>query len=103
MESVIREENICTAYEILSQMCEIVAERAEFLCDISREIPQDMYPHLQTIFYADPLIDIQEISELCRLLQARCKRRIGEDLVNATVKERLKIELYDDEIKMVKL
>ena len=58
VETVIRDENICTAYDILSQMCEVVAERTDFLCDFKREIPQDMQPHLQTIFFASPLIDI---------------------------------------------
>eukprot|EP00743_Colponemidia_sp_Colp-15_P001533 GILK01001673.1.p1 GENE.GILK01001673.1~~GILK01001673.1.p1 ORF type:complete len:385 (-),score=58.76 GILK01001673.1:134-1174(-) len=62
-ETVIREENFIDALDYLETVCELVAERSQFIASL-KECPEDMMPTFHTLIYASFRSEIAELLEV---------------------------------------
>ena len=98
MDTIIREEDMITAYDILGPLCEILKERASYIV-CNSECPPDLRAQLDTIIYASTRIDFEELLKLRSMIIQRygqsyvAKAESNADkLVNINLIEKLKIK-----------
>jgi len=60
-ESLIRDDNLLVAYEILQLECELLVERLK-LMESSKTCPPDLVSSVSTLIYAAPFVDIPELT-----------------------------------------
>lgn len=109
MDSMIREEDSVTVYDILGTLCEILKERVTYLFNAT-ECPEDIRAPLLTIIYASTRIDLEELHKLRELIRtkygdefiAKGDSNDGE-LVNRNVIEKLKVKPIADTFITIRL
>ena len=109
MDTIIREEDMITAYDILGPLCEILKERASYIV-CNSECPPDLRAQLDTIIYASTRIDFEELLKLRSMIMQRfgqsyvAKAESNADkLVNINLIEKLKIKPPSDVFVTIRL
>lgn len=109
MESVLREEDIITVYDILGPLCEILKEKVTYLL-MNDKCPDDLRATLDTIIYASTRIEIDELHKVREMVQRKygdlyiSKSNSNSDLlVNVNVVEKLKVKPYADQYVVFRL
>ena len=97
MDSLIREEDYITAYDILSPLLEILKERVTYIIT-SAECPPDLRAQLDSVIYASTRLEFEELFKLRDLIMRKYgsayiqKAESNVDkLVNINLVEKLKI------------
>lgn len=70
MESIMREEDIISAYDILTPICEILKEKVTYIMT-STVCPPDLHPTLDTLVYGGARVDVDELHNISELLGYR--------------------------------
>lgn len=60
MESLIREEDFITVYDILGPLCEILKEKVTYIMT-SKECPSDLRASMDTLIYSSTRLEIEEL------------------------------------------
>ena len=109
MDSLIREEDYITAYDILTPLLEILKERVTYIIS-SSECPPDLRAQLDSVIYASTRIDLEELYKLRDLIL----RKYGtayiqkaennvDKLVNVNLVEKLNIKPVADPFLLIRL
>ena len=109
MDSIIREEDMMTVYDILTPLCEILKERVTYIIT-SSECPPDLRAQLDSVMYASTRVEISEFQVLRDLIL----RKYGTNylqkadqnvdrLVNVNLVEKLKIKPASDVFLTIRL
>lgn len=98
MESVIREEDTITVYDILGPICEILKEKVTYLLS-NCECPADLRAALDTVIYASTRIEVEEFHKLRELVMLKYGEAYinkadsnADKLVNVNLIEKLKVK-----------
>ena len=109
MDSIIREEDTITVYDILGPLCEILKEKVTYMLS-SNTPPNDLRAQLDTIVYASTRLEMEDLGKLASLLRDKYgiayynKANNNEDgLVNINVVEKLKIKPSADAFLTIRL
>jgi hypothetical protein len=109
MESLLREEDFITVFDILGPLCEIVKEKVSYLL-LSDKCPDDMRATLDTILYASTRLEIDELHKIREAmygkygeLYATKATTNADSLVNVNVVEKLKIKPVADQYLIARL
>lgn len=109
MESVIREEDLITVYDILGPICEILKEKVTYLLN-SYECPSDLRAPLDTIIYASTRIEFEEFHKLRELIMLKYGSgyilkadKNADKLVNINLIEKLKVKPSADAFITIRL
>ena len=109
MDSLIREEDLITSYDILTPLLEILKERVTYIIS-SIECPSDLRAQLDSVIYASTRMDFEELLKLRDLIG----KKYGTDyiqkadnnadkLVNINLVEKLKIKPASDGFLLIRL
>ena len=109
MDSLIREEDAITSYDILGPLLEILKERVTYIIS-SSECPPDLRAQLDSVIYASIRLDLEELMKLRDLIL----RKYGsayiqkaennvDKLVNINLVEKLKIKPASDAFLIIRL
>ena len=109
MDSLIREEDYITAYDILGPLLEILKERVTYIVS-SVECPADIRAQLDSVIYASTRMEIEDLYKLRDLIM----RKYGsayiqkaennvDKLVNINLVEKLKIKPSSDAFQIIRL
>ena len=109
MDSLIREEDYITAYDILGPLLEILKERVTYIIS-SNECPPDLRAQLDSVIYASTRLEFEELYKLRDLIM----RKYGsayiqkaennvDKLVNINLVEKLKIKPASDPLLIIRL
>jgi len=109
MDSVIREEDLITVYDILGPICEILKEKVSCLL-IFEKCPDDLRASLDTLIYASTRLEIEELHKIRELIRKKygeiyiSKANANVDgLVNLNVVDKLKIRQTADPYLIARL
>ena len=109
MDSLIREEDYITAYDILSPLLEILKERVTYIIT-STECPADLRAQLDSVIYASTRIECEELYRLRDLIllkygSAYIQKADGniDKLVNVNLVEKLGIKPASDAFLIIRL
>ena len=69
-ESLIRDDNLIEAYEILQLECELLSERIKLL-ESQKACPPDLLSCISDLIYACPRVDIPELNEIRKQFRAK--------------------------------
>lgn len=109
MDSLIREEDFITVYDILGPLCEILKEKVSLII-MSEKCPDDLRATLDTMVYASTRLEIEELHKIRELIA----RKYGEiyvkkaydnadRLCNVNVVEKLKVKQAADQYIIARL
>ena len=109
MDSIIREEDMITVYDILTPLCEILKERVTYIIS-STECPPDLRAQLDSVLYASTRVEISEFQVLRDLIL----RKYGQNyiakadanvdkLVNVNLEEKLRVKSASDVLLVIRL
>ena len=105
MDSLIRDEDYITAYDILSPLLEILKERVTYIIT-STECPPDLRAQLDTVIYASTRVECEELYRLRDLIMSKYgsayiqKADSNVDkLVNVNLIEKLRKSLMNSLLK----
>ena len=109
MDSLIREEDYITVYDILGPLLEILKERVTYIIT-SNECPPDLRAQLDSVIYASTRLEFEELLKLRDLIM----RKYGsayiqkaennvDKLVNVNLVEKLKIKPASDAFLIIRL
>ena len=109
MDSLIREEDYITAYDILTPLLEILKERVTYIIT-SSECPADLRAQLDTVIYASTRVECEELYKLRDLIMSKYgsayiqKADSNVDkLVNVNLIEKLGIKPASDAFLLIRL
>jgi len=109
MDSLIREEDYITAYDILTPLLEILKERVTYIIT-STECPADLRAQLDTVIYASTRVECEELYKLRDLIMSKYgsayiqKADSNVDkLVNVNLIEKLGIKPASDAFLLIRL
>ena len=109
MDSLIREEDYITSYDILGPLLEILKERVTYIVT-STECPPDLRAQLDTVIYASTRLEGEELYKLRDLIMRKygmayiTKAESNADkLVNINLVEKLKIKPASDAFLTIRL
>ena len=109
MDSVIREEDYITVYDILGPLLEILKERVTYIIT-SSECPPDLRAQLDSVIYASTRLEFEELYKLRDLIMRKYgsayiqKAENNVDrLVNINLVEKLKIKPASDAFLIIRL
>ena len=109
MDSLIREEDYITAYDILGPLLEILKERVTYIVT-STECPPDLRAQLDTVIYASTRLEFEELYRLRDLIMRKygsayiAKAESNADkLVNINLVEKLRIKPVSDAFITIRL
>jgi hypothetical protein len=109
MDSLIREEDYITAYDILGPLLEILKERVTYIIT-SNECPPDLRAQLDSVIYASTRLEFEELLKLRDLIMRKYgsayiqKAENNVDrLVNINLVEKLKIKPASDAFLTIRL
>ena len=109
MDSLIREEDYITSYDILGPLLEILKERVTYIVT-STECPPDLRAQLDTVIYASTRLEFEELYRLRDLIMRKygsayiTKAESNADkLVNINLVEKLKIKPASDAFLTIRL
>ena len=109
MDSIIREEDMITVFDILSPLCEILKERVTYIMS-SSQCPPDLRAQLDSVIYASTRVEIQEFPILRDFILSKYgvnyiqKADSNADrLVNVNLVEKLKVKPASDQFLIIRL
>ena len=109
MDSIIREEDMITVFDILSPLCEILKERVTYIIS-SSQCPPDLRAQLDSVIYASTRVEIQEFPILRDFILSKYgvnyiqKADSNADrLVNVNLVEKLKVKPASDQFLIIRL
>ena len=109
MDSLIREEDYITTYDILGPLLEILKERVTYIIT-SNECPPDLRAQLDSVIYASTRLEFEELLKLRDLIMRKYgsayiqKAENNVDrLVNVNLVEKLKIKPASDAFLIIRL
>ena len=109
MDSVIKEEDLITVYDILGPLCEILKEKVTYLMT-HNECPSDCKAPLDTLIYASSRLEVDELHKLRELIMLKYgevyvnKGDTNSDgLVNKNLIEKLKVKQTSDTLITIRL
>jgi hypothetical protein len=109
MDSLIREEDYITAYDILTPLLEILKERVTYIIT-STECPADLRAQLDSVIYASTRVECEELYKLRDLIMLKYgsayiqKADSNIDkLVNVNLVEKLKVKPASDAFLIIRL
>ena len=109
MDSLIREEDYITAYDILGPLLEILKERVTYIIT-NNECPPDLRAQLDSVIYASTRLEIEELYKLRDLIMRKYgsayiqKAENNVDrLVNVNLVEKLNIKPASDAFLIIRL
>lgn len=82
-ESLIRDDNMIEAFEILQLECELLSERIKLL-ESMKQCPPDLISTISDLIYATPRVDIPELTEIRKQFRAK----YGKDFEQAALENR---------------
>jgi hypothetical protein len=102
MDSIIKEEDIITVYDILGPLCEILKEKVSYLL-LSERCPDDLRATVDTLIYSSTRMEIEELHKI----RATVSQKYGElyiskansnadSLVNVNIVEKLRVKQAAD-------
>jgi vacuolar protein sorting-associated protein IST1 len=98
VESIIRDDFVIEAYDIMELFCELILARLGVI-NISKECPADIQEAVATIIYAAPRSDIKELQAVREQLIARFGKDFAmnavhnkDNIVNARVVHKLSVQ-----------
>ena len=109
MDSLIRDEDIITCYDILGPICEILKEKVTYIM-MSNECPPDVRAPLDTVIYASSRLEVDELHKLRELILLKYGNMYvskadsnADRLVNINLIEKLKIKPAVDAFITIRL
>lgn len=109
MESVLRDEDYITVFDILGPLCEILKEKVTYLL-YSDKCPEDLRATVDTIIYASNRLELDELHRVRLMIAYRygdiyiSKANSNTDqLVNVNVLEKLKVKPAADQYLTARL
>ena len=109
MDSLIREEDYITSYDILGPLLEILKERVTYIIT-STECPPDLRAQLDSVIYASTRLEFEELFRLRDLIMRKygsayiAKAESNADkLVNINLIEKLRIKPASDAFVTIRL
>ena len=109
MDSIIREEDYITSYDILGPLLEILKERVTYIIT-SSECPPDLRAQLDSVIYASTRLEFEELFKLRDLIMRKYgsayiqKAESNADkLVNINLIEKLRIKPPNDAFLTIRL
>ena len=98
MDTIIREEDYITVYDILGSLCEILKEKVTYILNMN-DCPTDLKPHIETLIYASFRLEIEDLHKFTDLLSEKYGKKFVEDaknnvskLVNVNVVNKLEVK-----------
>ena len=109
MDTIIREEDMITVYDILGPLCEILKERVTYIIS-NTECPPDLRAQLDSILYAATRMEIEELHTLRDMIMRRYGQAYimkaesnADKLVNVNLVEKLRIKPASDVFITIRL
>ena len=109
MDSIIREEDMITSYDILGPLCEILKERVTYIIT-NNECPPDLRAQLDSIIYASTRLDLEEFLKLREMIMIRYGQAYvmkadsnADKLVNINLVEKLRVKPASDVFVTIRL
>ena len=109
MDSLIREEDIITCYDILGPILEILKEKVTYLMT-SRECPPDLRAPLDTVIFASTRLEVEEMHKLRELIMLKYGNMYvtsadsnKDGLVNVNLVEKLRVKPAADAFITIRL
>ena len=109
MDSLIREEDSITVYDILNPLLEILKERVTYIFT-SIECPPDLRAQLDSVIYASTRLEFEELLKLRDLIGIKYGSDYiqkadnnADKLVNVNLVEKLKIKPAADQFLLIRL
>ena len=109
MDSIIREEDMITVYDILGPLCEILKERVTYIISNS-ECPPDLRAQLDSVIYASTRLEFEELHRFRDMIMRRYGQNYvmkadsnADKLVNVNLVEKLRIKPASDVFVTIRL
>ena len=109
MDTLIREEDIITCYDILGPICEILKEKVTYLLT-SNQCPPDLRAPLDTIIYSSSRLELAELFQLRSLIEMKYGQMYvskadsnADGLVNINLVEKLRVKPAAEAFIMIRL
>lgn len=109
MDSIIREEDLITVYDIVGPLCEILKEKCTYMIT-NKECPIDLRAHVDTIIYSSTRMEIDDlhtlkdiVAKLYGQLYVTKAVQNNDQLVNVNVVEKLRIKPASDAFIIIRL
>ena len=109
MDTIIREEDMITVYDILGPLCEILKERVTYIIS-NTECPADLRAQLDSVIYAGTRMEIEELHTLRDMIMRRYGQSYimkadsnADKLVNVNLVEKLRIKPASDVFVTIRL
>jgi len=109
MDTVIREEDMITVYDILGPLCEILKERSTYIIS-NTECPPDLRAQLDSVLYASTRMEIEELHTLRDMIMRKYGQAYiskadsnADKLVNVNLIEKLRIKPASDVFVTIRL
>ena len=109
MDTIIREEDTITVYDILGPLCEILKERVTYIMS-NTECPPDLRAQLDSVIYASTRMEIEELQTLRDMIMRRYGQSYimkaesnADKLVNVNLVEKLRIKPASDVFITIRL
>jgi len=93
MESLMREEDYITVYDILGPLCEILKEKVTYIMT-SKECPLDLRASLDTMIYASTRLEIEELHMIREFIKQKYTN-IYVDKANSNIDKLVNINVVD--------
>ncbi len=102
MDTIIREEDYITIFDILGPICEILKEKVTYILN-NNECPTDLKPYIETLIYASYRLEFEDLLKLTDIFGEKYGKQFVEDakndaskLVNVNVVEKLKVKTQNE-------
>jgi hypothetical protein len=109
MESLLREEDYITVFDILGPLCEILKEKVTYML-LADKCPDDLRAAMDTVIYSSTRLEIDEMHKIREMVRFRygelyiSKANSNSDqLVNVNVVEKLKVKPATDQYLVARL
>ena len=109
MDTIIREEDMITVYDILGPLCEILKERVTYILSNS-ECPPDLRAQLDSVIYSATRLEFEELHKLRDMIMTRYGQAYimkadsnADKLVNVNLVEKLRIKPASDVFVTIRL
>jgi len=93
MESLMREEDYITVYDILGPLCEILKEKVTYIMT-SKECPADLRASLDTLIYSSTRLEIEELHFIREFIKQKFTN-IYVDKANSNIDKLVNINVVD--------
>ncbi|GAB5367800.1 hypothetical protein AAMO2058_001262500 [Amorphochlora amoebiformis] len=77
-ESMLQQENLATAMEVMMMMCDTLLTRARYL-DNNKKCPEDMVESCASVLFGASRMDIPELTDIGQMLGSKYSRKWAED------------------------